>query len=41
MPYLTAGSICDRVMSMADVAAMIDAANTPKKRGPYKKAQTA
>jgi IS1 family transposase len=35
-PAMQAG-ICDHVMSMEDVARMIDEANPPKKRGPYKK----
>src|SRR5436853_5505124 len=35
-PAMQAG-IADRLMSMADLCAMMDEANPPKKRGPYKK----
>lgn len=37
-PAMAAG-VCDTLMSMEDIANMIDAANPPKKRGPYKKVQ--
>jgi len=36
-PAMEAG-IADRLMSMADLCAMMDATSPPKKRGPYKKA---
>jgi hypothetical protein len=36
-PAMAAG-LTDHLMSMEEVAAMIEAANPPKKRGPYKKA---
>ena len=35
-PAMAAG-LTDKLMDMADIAAMIDAENPPKKRGPYKK----
>jgi hypothetical protein len=36
-PAMAAG-LTDKLMSMEDVALMIEVANPPKKRGPYKKA---
>jgi hypothetical protein len=36
-----AAGLTDRVWDMADTVAMIDAAETPKKRGPYKKTAVA
>jgi len=38
-PAMQAG-IADRLMSMEDLCGMMDAANPPKKRGPYKKTVT-
>jgi hypothetical protein len=38
-PAMAAG-LTDRVWDMTDIVAMIDAAETPKKRGPYKKTAT-
>lgn len=36
LPAMQSG-IAKELMSMADLCAMMDAANPPKKRGPYKK----
>jgi len=39
-PAMAAG-LTDKLMDMEDIAAMIEAANPPKKRGPYKKSPVA